>query len=358
MANERKTTRTAAEAGWHVSRYNISAKVPETGKTVIVNLLTGSCAEYSPLELFLMSALDEISENHPIIGLLARRGAICNFDELAAIEADGHIGVEMTNHIGLIICPTMGCNFDCPYCFEDHFAGKMSAEVQDDVIALAGRLIDAFAPKHIRVTWFGGEPLLAPEVIESLSQRLIALADERGVEYDAGIISNGYLLNQFYSPLTNKRTDPYGPQSIENRLRLTLRIIDAVRQAAGPDYPISVRLGGADYLDGGSSIKDAVAAGRLLEQAGIQMLDLSGGMCRHTRPGHSEPGYFSDMSKPVAKALDIPVALTGGVTEEADVKLLLKRKCADLIGVGRALFRNPQWAQNVIDDPWHRMTGL
>ena len=170
--------------------------------------------------------------------------------------------------------------------------------------------------------------------------------------------AHGYLLNQFYSPLTNKRTDPYGPQSIENRLRLTLRIIDAVRQAAGPDYPISVRLGGADYLDGGSSIKDAVAAGRLLEQAGIQMLDLSGGMCRHTRPGHSEPGYFSDMSKPVAKALDIPVALTGGVTEEADVKLLLKRKCADLIGVGRALFRNPQWAQNVIDDPWHRMTGL
>jgi uncharacterized protein len=182
MANEHKTTRSAAEAGWHVSRYNISAKVPETGKTVIVNLLTGSCSEYSPLELFLMSVLDEISENHPIIGLLARRGAICNFDELAAIEADSHIDMKMTNHIGLIICPTMGCNFDCPYCFEDHFAGKMSAEVQDDVIALAGRLIDAFAPKHIRVTWFGGEPLLAPEVIESLSQHLIALADERGVE--------------------------------------------------------------------------------------------------------------------------------------------------------------------------------
>lgn len=170
--------------------------------------------------------------------------------------------------------------------------------------------------------------------------------------------AHGYLLNQFYSPLTNQRPDAYGPQSIENRLRLTLRIVAAVRQAVGPDFPIAVRLGGADYLPGGSTVKDAVAAGKLLEQAGIQMLDLSGGMCRYTRPGHSEPGYFSDMSKPVAKALDIPVMLTGGVTEEADVKLLLKRKCADLIGVGRALFRNPQWAQNVIDDPWHRMTGL
>ena len=111
MANERKAARSAAEAGWHVSRYNISAKEPETGKTVIVNLLTGSCAEYSPLELYLMSALDEISEDHPIIGLLARRGAICNFDELAAIEAESHIGVVKAPTLGLVLCPTLGCNF-------------------------------------------------------------------------------------------------------------------------------------------------------------------------------------------------------------------------------------------------------
>lgn len=196
MANERKAARSAAEAGWHVSRYNISAKEPETGKTVIVNLLTGSCAEYSPLELYLMSALDEISEDHPIIGLLARRGAICNFDELAAIEAESHIGVVKAPTLGLVLCPTLGCNFDCPYCFENHYAGKMSAEVQDDDVALAGRMIDASAPERMKVTWFGGEPLLAPEIVESLSQRLIALADERGIEYDAGIITNGYLLDQ------------------------------------------------------------------------------------------------------------------------------------------------------------------
>ncbi len=71
--------------------------------------------------------------------------------------------------VGLTICTTMGCNFDCPYCFENHKAGKMSAEVQDDVVALAERMLDAAQRKALSVTWFGGEPLLAPDVIEALS---------------------------------------------------------------------------------------------------------------------------------------------------------------------------------------------
>lgn len=196
MAEEQHVTRTAAEAGWHLSRYNIRTMIPETGKTVIVNLLKGTCLEYSPIELYFMSALDEISESHPIINLLKKRGVICNYDEVAAIEAASHIIARRTQAVGLVICPTMACNFDCPYCFENHYAGKMSAPVQDDVISLAERLIEVNAAKALKVTWFGGEPLLAPEVIESLSGRLIALADERGAAYDASIITNGYLLDQ------------------------------------------------------------------------------------------------------------------------------------------------------------------
>lgn len=73
----------------------------------------------------------------------------------------------------------MVCNFDCPYCFEDHFAGKMSEEVQDDVVALAERMLEASGTKDLHVTWFGGEPLLAPDIIESLSARLIVLTGRR-----------------------------------------------------------------------------------------------------------------------------------------------------------------------------------
>ena len=87
--------------------------------------------------------------------------------------------------VRLTICPTMGCNFDCPYCFEGHRPGVMSAEVQDDVVALAGRMLEASEARALLVTWFGGEPLLAPGVIESLSGRLSDLARGRDLPQQA-----------------------------------------------------------------------------------------------------------------------------------------------------------------------------
>ena len=188
--------RTAGEAGWHISRYNIMAPIPDTKMVVIANLFKGNCAEYTPIETFLLSVLEELDENHPIIERFAERGIIANFDERAQLETMGRAACAAPHAVGLTICPTMGCNFNCPYCFEDHFAGKMSGQVQDDVVALAERMLDAAGQKDFRVTWFGGEPLLAVDVIESLSARLMALAEERGGAYESSIITNGYLLTQ------------------------------------------------------------------------------------------------------------------------------------------------------------------
>ena len=185
---------TAAEAGWRVSRYNLTLELPEKGRTAIVNLFRGTCKEYGPVELYLMSVLDEISEDHPIISMLAKTGVIVNFDEQAALETMGRMACAASQGVGLTICPTMGCNFDCPYCFENHKQGKMTEEVQADVAALAERLLNTSRAKSLSVTWFGGEPLLAPEVIEALSEKLMALAEEHHAEYSAGIITNGYLL--------------------------------------------------------------------------------------------------------------------------------------------------------------------
>ena len=193
---QQDVSRTAGEAGWHVSRYNLMARVPDSKMVAIANLFKGNCAEYTPIEMYLLSVLEELDEFHPVIERFAARGIIANFDERAALDAMGRAACAAPHGIGLTICPTMGCNFDCPYCFEDHFAGKMTQEVQDDVVALAERMLDASGTKNIGVTWFGGEPLLAPDIIESLSERLMALAEERGGNYQAGIITNGYLLTQ------------------------------------------------------------------------------------------------------------------------------------------------------------------
>lgn len=188
--------RTAGDAGWHASRYNLMARVPGTKNVAIANLFKGNCAEYTPIEMFLLSVIEELDEGHPIIERFARRGVICKFDERAALESMGRAACAYGGSVALTICPTMGCNFDCPYCFENHRRGKMSQEVQDDVVALAERMMDASSSKNLSVSWFGGEPLLAPDVIESLSQRLMALVERRGGEYSAGIITNGYLLTQ------------------------------------------------------------------------------------------------------------------------------------------------------------------
>lgn len=155
--------------------------------------------------------------------------------------------------------------------------------------------------------------------------------------------AHGYLLNQFYSPLTNFRTDAYGPRSVENRVRFLRETVEKVRQSAGQDFPIAVRLGGCDYQPGGSTIEDAVQAAVLLEQSGVDLLDISGGMNIYMRPGHQEPGWFSDMTAAVKQEVRLPVILTGGIQTPMQAEHLLTDGKADLIGVGRALWRNPSW---------------
>ena len=194
--SQEPTGKTAAEAGWHLSRYNLSAKLPGTDKLVIANLFCRTCHAYSPLEVYLLSVLDELDEHHPILKHFARRGLIVNFDEAAVLESASRAYSCHPGKVAFTICPTMACNFDCPYCFEKHRTGRMSPKVQDDIAALAGRMLDASGAKRMSVNWFGGEPLLAPDIIESLSERLMAAAEDRRADYSTSIITNGYLLTQ------------------------------------------------------------------------------------------------------------------------------------------------------------------
>ena len=188
--------------------------------------------------------------------------------------------------------------------------------------------------------------LTADEILEIEAQ--FAAAAVRAVQagYDGVEIhcAHGYLLNQFYSPMTNKRKDAYGG-SLENRLRFTLETVARVREAVGPSVPVAVRLGGADYLPGGSKEEDAAEGAALLEAAGVDLIDLSGGMCFFFRPGHLEAGYFSSMSEKVKARVSIPVLLTGGVQHIADAEKLLASGKADLIGVGRALLKDAHWRE-------------
>ncbi len=160
--------------------------------------------------------------------------------------------------------------------------------------------------------------------------------------------AHGYLLNQFYSPLTNKRTDEYNAQTLNGRLKLHKEIIKSVRNAVGDTFPIAIRLGACDYMDGGSALQDSIAAAKLLEHAGVDLLDISGGFCGFVRPDYKEQGYFSEITQAAKAVVNIPVMLTGGITEADMAELLLKNGEADLIGVGRAIMKNSLWAKEAI----------
>jgi len=156
--------------------------------------------------------------------------------------------------------------------------------------------------------------------------------------------AHGYLLNQFFSPLTNKRTDEYGGD-VQHRIRIHLQVIEAVRSVVGEDYPILLRLGASDFAEGGITIEDSLIAAKEFEKAGVNILDISGGFSGYSVPGLTGQGYFAPLTEAIKQVISIPVILTGGITEAQAAETLLAEGKADLIGVGRALLKNSKWAE-------------
>jgi uncharacterized protein len=180
------------------SRYNIL--VPLRYRRVLAyNSLSSASAvwEREDVEVF-----DEIRKSHrsdaqQIISSLLYGGFIVplGLDELQAVN-DQYVSQRFDPfQMTLTIAPTLACNFGCDYCFQgcDKPSGIMDTSVQDAIVAF----IVGAAPsiRRLGVAWYGGEPLLAPGVIESLSNRLITLCGERDLKYDAMIVTNGYKLD-------------------------------------------------------------------------------------------------------------------------------------------------------------------
>lgn len=187
------------------------------------------------------------------------------------------------------------------------------------------------------------------QVVSDFAQaaRRVKEAGYDGVEIHS---AHGYLLNQFYSPLSNKRDDVYTGSTLEGRMRLHREVIAAVREVVGPDFVVALRLGACDYQEGGSTVDDAVAAAKILELAGIDLLDISGGLCGYRGNGSKEPGYFGVESKAIREAVSVPVILTGGVRDGQSTERLLEEGKADLIGVGRSVLKDSLWAKKAFEE--------
>jgi NADPH2 dehydrogenase len=156
--------------------------------------------------------------------------------------------------------------------------------------------------------------------------------------------AHGYLLNQFTSPLSNRRTDEYGG-SFENRIRFPLEVVEEARKALGSNSSLLYRLGAYDGQEGGVTISECQALARQLVEAGVNIIDVSGGLVGSERPGgFSSQGYFLPLAEKIKQAVEVPVIGVGGIKDPEFADEAIRRNRVDLVAVGRALLTDPAWA--------------
>jgi 2,4-dienoyl-CoA reductase-like NADH-dependent reductase (Old Yellow Enzyme family) len=155
--------------------------------------------------------------------------------------------------------------------------------------------------------------------------------------------AHGYLLHSFYSPLSNQRTDEYGG-SFENRIRFLLETVHAVRKVWDERLPLTVRISGTDWVDGGWSVDDSVQLARRLKTEGVDLIDCSsgGGVAQAKVP--AGPGYQVPISEAVRHGADIPTATVGLITAPEQADEIIRNGRADLVLLGREMLRDPYWA--------------
>ena len=179
-----------------------------------------------------------------------------------------------------------------------------------------------------------------------------ALAAERAVKsgFDGVELhgAHGYLLNQFFTPLLNKRDDEFGG-SLENRMRFPLLVVEKVKRCLSGKV-LLYRVGSDDLAPMGTKIEDAVEFALKLEASGVDILDVSGGMCG------SEPkqlrqiqGYFVPQAQQIKKVVKVPVIGVGGIVEAEFADKLVREGCVDLVAVGRALWHDAEWAKKAVE---------
>lgn len=232
-------------------------------------------------------------------------------------------------------------------------------------LAHAGRKASTGAP------WLGGKPLppdnggwlpFAPSALpfapgyavpHALSEmeigqvvNIFRKAAERalaaGFEVVEVHMAHGYLLHEFLSPLTNQRNDSYGG-SLENRARLPLAVVDAVRAVWPERLPLFVRISATDWVEGGWDLPQSVQLSRWLKERGVDLIDCSSGGLVADAQMPVAPGFQVPFATAIKEQTGINVGAVGLITQAAQAEQIIARNQADAVFLGRELLRNPYW---------------
>ncbi len=232
-----------------------------------------------------------------------------------------------------------------------HGGGQSNSEV-------AGR--QPFAPSAVKVDQF---PDMPAELTRDEIRKIIAAFGEsagraKSWGFDAVQLhsAHGFLINEFLSPLTNRRTDEYGG-SIENRSRFVLEVFQKVREKAGDDYPVFIKLNASDHIDGGLEIYDSIYTAKKLAEAGINAIEVSSGTpasgekipVRKKINKSEKEGYNLEMARKIKEAVGCPVMVVGGFRSYRIAEKAIREHGMDYISMARPLIREPglpnRWLQ-------------
>ncbi len=167
--------------------------------------------------------------------------------------------------------------------------------------------------------------------------------------------AHGYLLNQFLSPYSNKRTDEYGG-AFENRMRFPLEVVKKVREEVGEDFAVIYRMSAEEYVPGGLTLEDTRVFARKLVEAGIDALHISGGVYESSamiiQPAAIPQGCFVENAAAIKEAIngEVPVIVVGRIKDPVMAEQILREGKADLVAMGRALLADPELPKKVSED--------
>jgi 2,4-dienoyl-CoA reductase-like NADH-dependent reductase (Old Yellow Enzyme family) len=177
--------------------------------------------------------------------------------------------------------------------------------------------------------------------------------------------AHGYLLSQFLSPAFNKRQDQYGG-SIENRATVLLEILKSIRKRVGQSYPVLIKMNTRDFLEGGLKLDDSIKAAAMMEKAGIDAVELSGGTIASGKEGPIRTGivsgkneaYFKDAASAFKKKIDLPIILVGGIRSFSLAQQLVNDNIADYISMSRPFIREPDLIKRWKAGDYHQAACL
>lgn len=209
---------------------------------------------------------------------------------------------------------------------------------------------------------FGRPKAMTPDDIQDAIgryARTAALAQQAGFDGVQIHAAHGYLVSQFLSPITNRRTDDWGG-ALENRARFLRKVLAATRAAVGPDFPVAVKLNSADFQKGGFTIEDSCRVAQWLEQDGIDLIELSGGSYEQmsfvngTQDDRRDStirreAYFLEYAREMRRAVRVPLMVTGGFRSAAAMDRAIVEDGIDMIGLARPLCVQPDGVNALLD---------